>query len=194
MKKHAILIAVIMLLIVVLPAYAHTGVSGRLFDGLPGDGDSDLPWTNGANIYAINCDASGAIIGDEIYATIVVPGEGDAGYDPANAGRFADPWLTDDLLLGGLTSPDGTDYVCLYVQWGAGSVNTPPDTLTAPIRNLLFINSNMSFGNIQSGTGPTAIQLQQIDVTTTNTFLPIGMSLLLLAGISFVLVHRRRQA
>jgi LPXTG-motif cell wall-anchored protein len=53
----------------------------------------------------------------------------------------------------------------------------------------------MNFGNIQSGTGPTAVSLQSFNTEGgMNAMLPAVVGLLLLAGASFVIIRRRQQA
>lgn len=189
-KKLSVFLALVLALVMVVPAFAQSGVSGRLYDGESGDGDPDQPWQHGANIYILNCDSSGNILGTAVYGSIQLDGT------ETPTGEFSSPdWTADDLGVKN-SDPAAGDYVCLYVVWNSsGVIPAPAPTVTAPQPYLSFVTGQMSFGNIQSGTGPTAVSLQSFSTEGgVNAMLPAAVGLLLLAGASFVIIRRRQQA
>ncbi|MFQ5433937.1 MAG: hypothetical protein ACE5FD_03590, partial [Anaerolineae bacterium] len=84
MKKFGVLLLVIVLLAVVaVPAFAHTGVTGKVVDSKTGQG-----WTHGGDVYVIdNCtvDGNGNITGGTLISgsptpTTTLDGSGNYSY------------------------------------------------------------------------------------------------------------------
>ena len=196
MKRVSSIIActIVLSLLVVTVAVAagNTGVKGRLWDS----GDPPQPWEHGARVIALECTSAGAI-DDQVY-----------GCDNANAtgpdnqyGRFEYVWGTNNctgvsLDDDGDPGPSGTDtyWVCLYLVWNDGGTGQPPDMLTAPQQYVDFVETSMNFGNIQSGTGPTAITLSNVTAQSANLWLPVGLAVLSVLIVSALLITRRLRA
>jgi hypothetical protein len=178
MKRTAkFIILLFAILLTSTTASAHSGYSGYLWDSA----SPPAPWEHGATIYAINCNADGSIIGDELYGTTVL-GIGET--------SFSEDW-------GGPQFPGINDYVCLYVSFNFGGTGQPTDVITEAIPYLSFVAGRMNFGNIQTGTGPTAVELVDFNVTSqtnSNNWLPF---ILLVSSIALVsgavtLIRKRR--
>jgi hypothetical protein len=195
MKTLRILTSAVFLsfLMVAVVGAAHTGVVGRLWDsaGPPSD-----PWVHGAKVVAVECDAAGAI-GDQVY-----------GCDNANTagpitqyGRFDFAWGTNNCTGVTLndTTPDGPNpaddgWVCLFINWDDGGSGQPGDMVTAPQQYLTFLTARMSFDNIQSLTGPTAITLANVTAQSANFWLPVGLAALSFVAVGALIITRRRRS
>ena len=159
----------------------QTGYAGKLWDS----DTPPSPWQYGATIYATNCLADGTLLGTAFYGETQVS---------AGTSTFDVDWKDG----GAPDAPNDGDYVCLYVVFNAGSSGTPTPVLTDPQPVLFFVSGHINFGNIQSGTGPNAVELVDFSVapqSSGNTWLPYILlvgSVALVSGA--VAVIRKRKA
>lgn len=165
MKKFTfILVAVMMLLtaVAVTPAQAFSGVRGRVVDG---EGN---PWTYGG--------------------TVTIYGDVGGSYQPVGTGTLN---TTSGVFNIGYTSaPDLFTTVYILIEYNAGPGGEPGTTQIEFTE--LSSNNPYNAGDIDTGTGPTAITLQGINAAATGAPAVLaGVTLMLLAGAT-VLVLRRR--
>jgi len=184
MKKFAVLLAVIVLLAAaVVPAFAHTGATGKVVDSKTGTG-----WDYGGDVYVLeNCvvDSNGNIISGTL-----VDGAGPQTTLSTAAGSEGNYNYTWAALT--------NNTICVYIVLvdPPGPYPAPPAITAGPLTNLTFITvSPLNFGNSATGTGPTAITLEGVS-TGTQSSLPLaaGLAALLLVGVSFVAIRRRNAA
>ena len=188
MKKVTVFFAVLMLLaLTVVSAFAlQTGVSGQLWDSK----SPAATWKGGASVYAAECDAAGVMSGD-IYASQQVAAG--AMVD----GVFDMAWGVNTATGAPATiaAPVNGDYVCLYVDWEGDTNGSVASFQSDAVAVITFVNGRMSFGNIHSGTGPTAVTLQNVTAdSNTTAAVGIGFVVLMLAGVTFVAMRRREVA
>jgi hypothetical protein len=192
-NKLFILIAVMLVAAMVfpVPAYAYTGVQGRVIDS-----KTKTAWQNGGDIWVIN-NSTG-----DIEAT----GKLDS------AGAFSINWGDDALNYGmvGTVNADSTppltgenvefviDFGCAFsLTPGCPPVNGTPAMISfAFTQNGIPIRFNAGT-NIETGTGPTALELVDFSVTpqsSNNTWLPFVLligSVALVSGAVTVIRKRR---
>ena len=188
MKKVTVFFAVLMLLaLTVVSVFAtQTGMSGQLWDSKSPAG----PWQGGAAVYAAECNSAGIMTG-AIYASQQV-----------SAGAMADGVFDMDWGVNTvpgapapITAPVNGDYVCLYVDWEGDTNGSVASYQSDAVAVITFVNGRMAFGNIHSGTGPTAVTLQNVTAdSNTTTAVGIGFVVLMLAGVTFVTMRRREVA
>jgi len=179
MKKYFALLTVIVLLAVtVIPAFAYSGVSGTAYDFYGN------PWQHGGTVYIIGTTVNGGtntLIGSTALST-----------SPGTYGQFAFSWA------GLLANDQPTDFtnVSIVIVFNNGGLGTPPtQQYTNQFTQFTFIPGSYSLGNVDTGTGPTAITLDGI-TTGSQSSLPLiaGLTALALAGVSLVAIRRRNAA
>lgn len=171
MKKSIVFLAVIMLLaLTAVSAFAnYASVSGVVHDS-----KTNSPWIYGGTVTVFNCsDASQAALGTSP-VTIAVDGTFSV------TGLSGDPSVFRALCVefdySTATSPNGP----------------PPNKLTAVIDEAVN-TGDYDMGIIYTDTGPTAVNLLNINVAQTQPIQLVGITIMLL-GLVFtgIIVWRRK--
>lgn len=171
-RKFLVMLATVFALALTAQAtFAWTGVTGQAFD------DQGQGWTHGGDVYILN-NATGDIEGTGTLA-------GD--------GSFSITYGTDGLTCGCVnldaTAPTAGSSMSVFIIYNNGGLGTPgtgqANYSEAPIPTAFNLQVN-------TGTGPTAINLQSVS-TNAGVAMPlaVGVALLLLAGASIVILRRR---
>ena len=174
MKKATVFLAVVILLaLMIMPTFAYSPVTGSVIDSI-----TSQPWQYGGEIY-ISGSVSNLLAGP-------VP-------LPVN-GNFSIPITA----IPGETITVVIDFTCAATP--ANCIDPPgdyppPGTNTVCSFTELAIPIPFGCGFIETGTGPTAVSLQDFGTSTSNLpLLGIGFVVVALAGITFVTIRRRQTA
>ena len=185
-NKLFLLVAVILVAAMVFPtpAYAWTGVTGQVIDSLNLD-----PWAYGGQVWVVN----------NTNGTILIAAELDIN------GAFNFAWLTDTLgplgVCGGspcvdaTAAPASTNSLELVIIPYPGPNGTPG--VISRTFNQNVIPARYNPGYLETGTGPTALELVDFSVTpqsSNNTWLPFVLlvgSVALVSGAVTVIRKRR---
>lgn len=167
MKIVTIFLGVILILFLAAPALAWAGVSGAVYDAY------GAPWQHGFTVYM-----TGTVGG--------VPNQAlNANGTPIPAGQhtFSAPFLT---------SPDVNTAVSVLIRFNDGGNGRPQSQLFTD----LFVQTNFSrsfyfMGNINTGTGPTVIDLQSTSVIHNSASIFTGSALFVLLMATFITKSRR---
>lgn len=176
MKKLAIIVCVLVLsLLVATPALAYDGVSGATFDGLNKDS-----WQYGGTVYFVG--TTGGVGGQLLGSTTLSETAG-------SYGEFSFDWTTPPASV----PDDGTDVTVVIVFNDGGNGTPQTQQYTAQVTQFSFIPGMYSMGNVETGTGPTAITLGNVAVSSSGGVLPIAlmMASLLVVGLTVVVVRKR---
>lgn len=170
MKKFAVLLVLLLALVMVMPTYAYSGVSGSVYDNY------GEPWQHGFTVYLIG----------------TVSGSANQQLHPA--GGYVISAGTSTFNVAFDTIPDdGTD-VTVVIVFNDGGEGTPRvQQYRNEFTQFSFITDAYSLGNIDTGTGPLAVNLDSFGGGATNS-LPIvaGLGLVMLAGVSIFALRRRQ--
>jgi len=187
LTAFVILLALPFLIFQASPAYAYTRATGTVIDG-----KTKSPWAYGGEVYLVN-NSVGCILGTA-YLTA--------------GGVFSITYLTtNDLgtipLCAGLPSAGHAigvviDFTCT-VSGDCNGLRPPgvnaPGTNTSCNYTELALPIPFSCGFIETGTGPTAVSLQSVGLSSNQATATAVMllTLLLMAGSSLTILRRRRQ-
>ena len=181
MKKVTIFLAVIMLLaLTVVSAFAFSGIQFLVVDD-----KTSQPWgTASGQSYRIY--VSGSVTGTLLDTTVLTtPGDPTLDFT-CNYGAACPPGSSTIL-----TAPASGETVSIYMI--LTGTNDNPTTIIDG-----FIQPSIDLGtytiNRQSGTGPTAVTLQNVTADNNSTAVGIGFVVLMLAGVTFVMLRRREVA
>ena len=190
-NKLFILIAVMLVAAMVfpVPAYAYTGVQGRVIDS-----KTKTAWQNGGDVWVIN-NSTGDI-------------EATGSLDPVT-GAFSINWGDDALGFGAVnadaTPPQTGENIEFVIDFGCAfslTLGCPPVNGTPAMISFAFTQNGIPIQfnagtNIETGTGPTALELVDFSVTpqsSNNTWLPFVLligSVALVSGAVTIIRKRR---
>lgn len=201
--KHKLVLVLFLVIFIGLvapsPAASYTGISGRVIDS-----KTLTAWLNGADVWIVNNSQGGAIIATGALSLV--------------DGSFSLTWGTDGLnyaSVGSLGAPPSAgdqveviiDFTCGFRAAGNPGVPAPPATCPpingTPATIGISIGQNSipiiySVGtNLETGTGPTSVQLVDFSVSqpaTQNPWLPYVLlvgSVVLVTGAVTILRKRR---
>ena len=170
MKKVTVFFAVFALLILMaVPAFAWTGASGKVIDNKTNGG-----WAHGGTVYAIG---GNGIVGTWALDTTVGPTLGNWG------GAY-----------NGVATIDGETITIVFVLNAAPGSPYPAPGIADITYTEFAVPAERNIGNVLTGTGPTAVTLQNITADNNSTAISIGFVVLMLAGVTFVMFRRREVA
>lgn len=169
MKKLTIFVAILLLFLITVPAFAWVGVHGAVYDAY---GD---PWKYGFSIYL-----SGTVAG--------VPNQ------PLNGSGTAVPAGEHTFSVPYVTPPDENTAVSLRIAFNEGDGGKPPSQLFAN----LFVHNNLTRGyylmdDINTNTGPTVINLQSARVAPNTMPGFSGVVLLTLLLVTFTKIRQHNK-
>lgn len=185
-KVLSALLAVIMVSVMfVSPAFAYATVQGSVIDSLNLD-----PWSYGGEVWVYN-PSTGDVCGTGVLSasgtfTIALNGsQDDLGYGGLVNCRVGMNGQALEILI---------DFTCgMSVATCSAPYGSPATATRQFTQNGLPIAYNA--GYIETGTGPTAIQLQGFGGGNTMTVtVAAGATALLLAGVTFMALRRRKVA
>lgn len=165
MRKKLIIITISLfaVLLIATPAFAYySAVKGELRNSL----DNAL-WTHGATVEIFDCTTFATITTQTVDAS----------------GTFNIP----------INPASSTRTLCIEVDFTpAPGGGDPGNAAKGPYLDRASSTGTLDTGVYFTGTGPTAITLQQADAGNVSSALPlVGLALLLLGGVTYVVLRRK---
>ena len=185
-------VVLLALLAVASPLFAYDGVSGMVIDSRYGQG-----WQHGGDVYVENISN---INNPKLISTCTL------GKTVADAGDFDCVYGTNGISAAnfdGGTPSSGEeiritiDFTCAGTSNCTGSIVGTPATLQITYIETTNLPGRNALGYIQTGTGPTAIELADLSVAPESTNWGIVTLVALLGAVTlsaFVILRNRRAA